>query len=491
MEHERRAAARVFLDRINAGQAADQQTTMSSDEAILLLSMVAWDVQMAASRFEVQRARRRLQRRFDHMRTLGEDTTGRGLSEEEMQDERTALLLSITGRNDWYSVQSFLAEHGWNLPEAVAAWFRDGLPPKKHRHDKTGYGRLTDRMREPYPMPSDAETTPDDSRDLSIWGNVREHYVDDEEDENDEDSDDDEDPHNQIDQENRGKRPHGFVVNANRNPVQRGHDDPSRFAIRYFSKGHDWMNIFKRKVFYFPDLKMPAPNPADYPTDGTLDPRRKIPFDSYNQKHVDELNEWLRENYTRITGFNRRPRSQQWSEEEQERFIELHEAELQRLLQANPGQRRKKLCPFKVNAGLLDSWLKALNDEFHPGDAVKRNGTALLTQRSRMRAIVKRYRVKRDVTFVPVAPIDSSSDEEDDGDEPSDSDSGDDEEDGEQGSAASGASEQSGQDEKGETGDDQGGMGTSSEELPGIGEHDGEEGGTQPGPDEDDPEMYD
>ena len=237
------------------------------------------------------------------------------------------------------------------------------------------------------------------------------------------------------------------------------------------------MNIFKRKVFYFPDLKMPAPNPADYPTDGTLDPRRKIPFDSYNQKHVDELNEWLRENYTRITGFNRRPRSQQWSEEEQERFIELHEAELQRLLQANPGQRRKKLCPFKVNAGLLDSWLKALNDEFHPGDAVKRNGTALLTQRSRMRAIVKRYRVKRDVTFVPVAPIDSSSDEEDDGDEPSDGDSGDDEEDGEQGSAASGASEQSGQDEKGETGDDQGGMGTSSEELPGIGEHDGQEGG--------------
>ena len=399
VEHERRAAARVLLDMINEAQPEGVKVNMSPDEVILLLYMVSWDIDIAASSFELKRARRQLQRRFDHLRKLGEDTTGRALDEQEMRDERTALLVSITGRNDWYSAHWFLARHGWNFPEAIAAWFRDGMPPKKHAHDKNGVGRQKDIMKQPLPMPPDGETTPDASRDLSVWGDVRDRYADDEDAENDEasDSEDDNDPHSQIKQGNRKGRPHGFVINQNRNPVQAGHVDPNRLKFGYISKGKYWMNRFDRDYFYFPGRGGRAPDPASYHPEGTLDHRHPVPFDPYVQRHVDELNEWLRMNYTRSTGFNIRPRSQDWSIAELDRLVALHEEQLQQLMRNKPHKSRDDLLPMVVNGSLKEAWTDTLNDEFHSGrDDIKRKPHAIITQRGRTHKLWEHYGVTAD-----------------------------------------------------------------------------------------------
>ena len=407
VERERRDAARLFLIMVNDGRSDEDKITMSPDEAILLLHLFSWDVQRATRGFDIEQARMLLHQHFDHMRTIGFDRSGRGLAEQAMRDERTAELVSITHRNDWYSAQRYLQQHGWNLPRAVSAWLKDGMPPVKHRHDKKGVGRRVNYLEDPLEMPFEQATQPDPSQDNTIWATERKQYVqqskDDNQEQGGEDSGEGSDDEADTPLKQDRKRAHGFVINGNREPVQLGHEDPKRLMTEYLSKGNYYKNMFKRKYFWFPQSSQAPPDPANYPPEGVLDKARPVPFNWHNQVHIEHLNQWIRENYSRITGFNTRPRMQEWSTSELARLVALHEEHLQQLMRANSGKTREELLPMNVNGALRQRWTNTLNREFHSGEGhVQRKPGAVNTQRTRTRALWEHYGVKGEAEKVLV-----------------------------------------------------------------------------------------
>ena len=108
--------------------------TLRRSDAILQLFMGDFDLDTVLQQWEVHNsydfARRSIDERFGRLRT--EDPT------MAAKDEALAVLLTITGRADWWALSQFLFNHGWNIYRAVAAWYSYGIPPVANPRDLDG-----------------------------------------------------------------------------------------------------------------------------------------------------------------------------------------------------------------------------------------------------------------------------------------------------------------------------------------------------------------
>ncbi|ETN46567.1 uncharacterized protein HMPREF1541_00752 [Cyphellophora europaea CBS 101466] len=123
LESERRDTARLFRDRlaqrylINAGD-------LVAMEEILLLHLAGWDIGTAIAKFQTLRhSLCTLHAHFDHLRSkLTEEVYSQDRASQEQKDERLTLLLTITGRSDWFSIREYLKLREWDLPLALGNW---------------------------------------------------------------------------------------------------------------------------------------------------------------------------------------------------------------------------------------------------------------------------------------------------------------------------------------------------------------------------------
>lgn len=160
IEQERRDTAVVFRDQVRA--MPSDAARLSISEAILLLHLADWDLGKAVKDWRgLDDARDRLHVAFDRMRSpegpdlpcLAEDR-----ARMERQDERLAVLLDVTIRPDWRSVQEHLLANQFDLVAAVVRWFKTGIAKVKKAKDQ----KLTrkDTRMNAMKMPSDDDVKP-------------------------------------------------------------------------------------------------------------------------------------------------------------------------------------------------------------------------------------------------------------------------------------------------------------------------------------------
>lgn len=401
-EQERRDAALAL--RLHLEERTGERGVMSPAEAVLLLHQHNWDLTQAAISFStMQHARTGLARTYDQMRIPVQREIAPVAQQITImqQSERLAELINLTGRNDWYSLRVALQERNWNLVATVADWYTIGIPPVEAPAAVAPYGgvRMDINLR-PLPMPT-RQSTRSTAREAG-WAVEPEEFGVPSGEQDSSSSSDSEAGSSLIKQ--KRKRPHGFMINSTRTTAKKGMRNDQKFLIEYVSRGRYWFNRFERQeTFRWPDVNFSEQPHGHHPNPDTS---KLVDFDWNNQQHLHWLNNWRRQNIQRATGLQTREQAQRWLQEELDFLYALSEELLQELLRNNPNKTEDQLLPLKVTMDKKTEWCRRMNEKFagtmQAGSSEPRRPrepSALMTQRSRTRAIVERFKVKPDEAY--------------------------------------------------------------------------------------------
>ena len=418
-EQERRDAALALQEWVR--NRSQQTRTISRSEASLWLAENQWDFDTATASFQkltVDKVLRQLSRRFDHMRKkipASDDKKQADMDDEDKKkqasrDERLAEFINITGRPDWYSLLVFLEARDFDLVRAVYDWFVDGVPPytgQPRRNNVTidGMRMGTDGKRMEKPTPeacvprkdpggddSDSSSSSSSSSSDGNWGSERDTFLP-----SDSDDDDDKSQPSSAPSSPSRDRADGFMIDDYPDTAKGSATNPRRFIMEYISKGKYNFNMFKKESdFYWPERgdKEPGPN------------SKRTRFDWKNQKHVNLLNNWWRQNRQRVLNAVRREKSQKWSDEELALLYDLMKELLEEEKKAHPNKTEAELLPLTVTNNKKKEWAKRMNNKFVgkilPGSKEPRKPrepSALMTQRGRTRAIIDDFKVPEDKRY--------------------------------------------------------------------------------------------
>ncbi|KAK5051325.1 hypothetical protein LTR84_002977 [Exophiala bonariae] len=403
-EQERRDAALAL--RLHMEELIGEEGLISPAEAILMLNRRRWDLTQTAKEFRklIKASRRettllRLARTYDQMRTpLQQEVAPPQQGTISMQQsERLAELLNITGRNDWHSLRVCLQSHNWNLVAAVSQWFTQGIPPVQAPSSvEHGGVRLNTNLHQ-LPMP-----TWDDTRSASSlegWAIEPEEFAK----PGEADSDSSSEEGTGLIKQDRKRLP-GFLINASRATAKKGMRNNSLFLIEYISRGRYWYNRFEQQAnLKWPGVGFPT---APHGQNPKPDQSKLVEFDWTNQRHVDWLNNWRRQNCDRVTGLKKRAEAQKWSEEELQFLYDLSAELLDKKKKESPHLPEDHFLPLRFDKDIKEDWRVRFNNRFRgtvqPGCSqprLDREQSAIMTQRARTRAIVDRFRVKADVDY--------------------------------------------------------------------------------------------
>jgi hypothetical protein len=163
-EHERRDAALSFC--VAVSELSEDAPRLSPSQAVFFLYLCGWDIGAAVSRWLATPTHdnHRDLGQFDRLReTLPREVRVADVKTILGQDERLAVFINITGRQDWYSLRERLVEADWNLVEAVMSWFLHGVHPERppRRVGETGIRTDSDLQQMEWPNDSDCEALPD------------------------------------------------------------------------------------------------------------------------------------------------------------------------------------------------------------------------------------------------------------------------------------------------------------------------------------------
>lgn len=397
-EQERRWAAVVFRDQIQG--LPNNSATLSVSQSVLLLQLADWDVGQALDDWAgLDDALDRLHVAFDRMRSPEGDKVAqykKDRARSERQDERLAILINLTGRPDWRSLQLFLMQQcQWDLVKAVTIWFRSGIPVAKKAKDKAMTRKDSRQNKIPAPSDKDILADPADKK----WASEPAFYrrVSDF-------SREDLVPIPPLHEDDRETRPYGHLINPQRGTIQAGHyfvED--HFVVEYISKGKYWYNRFQKrsvgkggKPFKWPKFGRGYGVVASSDSDSDPNAEDKILFDFSDATHVSKLNAWRRQQFARATGVMRRKGSQRWEP--------MENALLHSLIKGYYDKRASgETGPVKMSLGRLNDITKFLNEAFvgtRPGAATairgERTPTSVGTQMRRFFPIIRDFGVKAD-----------------------------------------------------------------------------------------------
>ncbi|KEF53289.1 uncharacterized protein A1O9_10737, partial [Exophiala aquamarina CBS 119918] len=401
-EQERRDAALAL--RLHLEERTGERGVMSPAEAVLLLHQHNWDLTQASTSFTtLQHARTGLARTYDQMRIPVQREIAPVAQQISamQQNERLAELVNLTGRNDWYSLRVALQKRNWNLVATVSRWYTHGILPVEAPAAVAPYGgvRMDVNLR-PLPLPS-RESTMSTAREQG-WAAEPEAFEVLSGEQGSSSSSDSEVGPSLLKQ--KRKRPHGFMVNSTRTTAKKGMRNDQKFLIEYISRGRYWFNRFERQeTFRWPDVNFSEQAHGHYPNPDTS---KLVDFDWNNQQHLHWLNNWRRQNIQRATGLQTREQAQRWLPEELDFLYALSEELLQEQLRSNPNKTEDQLLPLKVVMDKKVEWTRRMNDKFagtmQAGSSEPRRNrepSALMTQRSRTRSIVERFKVRPDEAY--------------------------------------------------------------------------------------------
>ncbi|KAJ9616407.1 hypothetical protein H2200_000125 [Cladophialophora chaetospira] len=246
--------------------------------------------------------------------------------------------------------------------------------------------------------------------------------------------------------------------------VQPGPADSSKFLLEYISKGQYKFNLFKLEKYFFSDRADHVQDDArdeedaDDPDNDTLvddesssstdfdfdsdpspskinqgkrkrttkstgrtalTPRKRaktekqvkpcVEFDFNTPSHLADLNNWRRQNGSRIEGRVRRLPAQHWSQEELDLLYKLSQEWYENLKRMNPRTPRRQLLEKgEVLTSTKKDWARQMNERFtgtFPRDTTgripknarhDRKETALMTMRGRYAKLAVHFRIKMD-----------------------------------------------------------------------------------------------
>ena len=391
-EQERSQAVNYLRTSINAGQGVEEPIHLSRSEATVLLEVADWDIMTAIDILNEQEgALGSVFRPFSRLRRTTEVVLE--------QDERLALLTSLTGRGDWWSLQQHLRRQNWDYVAAVAAWQKSGIPVLIHPKMGKGRDQETYALGMRQLVDGDVATLPED--------NGQEEPIDDGSSESsdhwlmrasgDEDSHSSNDDSDSGDSDKNHKLRRGHLVDRDTDTARLGCPDPTKFIIEYFANEHYWSTVFRNKNFRW----------SNFDAEGVDDVERPI-FNFNDQAHLDVLNAWRRQSFSRITGIRQRPASREWLPVEEDFIYELHRELYEELQREFPDVDPAELLPFIVTSKHKVEWTDRFNKQFagtiqnssdEPRPARKRG--AIDIHRARMESIIRDFKVKRNVPRPP------------------------------------------------------------------------------------------
>ena len=433
---------------------------LSISEATLLLLLDDWDIGKAVEAFKNhESARRRLREQFDAMRS---DTQN-----SNEQSARISILFWVTDRPDWYSMKIYLQKHKWDVIRAVVEWYKNGIRPFVSKDLTTamkkmpGFGLRVDCNCRRLIKPSLDDTVPSSDADEENWAHETDDY-----------SNEFDTPEvvpivpsaawKQRLQATRAvpgytkdknvERPPGFAVQVDRRPVSLGVCHPADFLIEWFAKGRYWFGRWKHQAFLWAEVEVNAMAEDDsYPEDdgssdeileeeadlgvdehddhglfltesAPIEGRVSIQaasrdlqsgdragiFDRDNQAHVDLLNMWRREVYSRVFMQNVRLSAQPWSQVELDFLYQLMQNLYDEWKTLFPRRTRQEiLSAITITQAEKNEWARKLNRQFTgsvmEGQTVARRdrtGVQIVAQRSRDARIGILFRLKMNPVYM-------------------------------------------------------------------------------------------
>lgn len=368
------------------------QVVVSPTQAVLLMHLAGWDYGRAVADFSsYDDALNRLHLEFDRMRsgegrTISRDVAVNGA--QERQSERLAILLSITHRPDWGSVQNFLVGCEFNLIAAIFKWFFYGIAVSTKKPDQKKV-RL-DAYRNPLPLPSPLEVVPlpfdrNWAQEPDFYRRVLGSSVN-----------DDSIAPPPLRMEDRC-RAFGYLLFPDRSAIQPGaYHVEDYFVVEIIAKNRYVHSRFSKPEvkkgkgggkFLWPKLAA-GPNNSNAPDNNTNDTDNRVVFDFTNKEHVDLLNAWRRQIFARNTGVLVRPGSQEWQPIELALLYQLVEEFFEQYI-ATHGAPDDPDWHLPCPRSKLEEFTDALNATFvgtQPGTAIRGERTAEATQ-TQMRRI--------------------------------------------------------------------------------------------------------
>ncbi|ETN46022.1 uncharacterized protein HMPREF1541_00205 [Cyphellophora europaea CBS 101466] len=387
-EDERRAAAVKFRDLILSLPGA-MRATLSISEAVLLLHLAGWDMHVAREEWRGHDdALNRLHVNFDRMRSPeGTKVIRKASGEQERQDERLALLIALTGRADWRSLQLFLQSEDvqFNVVHAIVIWFRTGIGAARAKRDQK---TRRDSLQQELPMPSAKSTfapVPDNS-----WRQEAEFFR----------RVNDFDPANDnlvplppLREDNRGKRPFGFLIEPDRTPLQAGrYFAEEYFTVDYITGGKYKAVSFSRKEYKWPRLDDSSTDSED---------KDKPRYDFSKEDDIKKINAFRRQPFSRATGVLIRKGSQVWFPIENALLHQSLKNAFEKHQQAHGNSANAP--KFGVSDQLIQQLADGLNDAFvgtRPGATAairgERTAEAVATQSRRFFPNVEEFGIPMD-----------------------------------------------------------------------------------------------
>ena len=380
-EQERRAAADIIPLLVNNGRSPENRLVLSRAEAALILEVADGDLELVVKYMQDHDwAIQVLHHQYDKLRV----PTGTDEEKQEMRDAMLAHLIHMTDRGDWWSVHEHLVAHKWNLVTAVAVWQKSGIPPVQHPKDKAintlshGFGRRKIRSSNGMvlrPMPTLAEVTEYISRTDVVWKDEPSQFTT----VSDPGTTQQRTAWERQAKEARNKRPVSFIIHHDRYSAQKGCPDDTKFTIEYIAAEKYRCQTFEHRAYFWPEFS----------DSGDAARNTKPLYDPGKQGDVDTLNNWRRENYSRITGITPvRGGGSEWSDEELGHLYDLFKEVFDELKAANGGKAPAK---FKVKDSKKAEWATQHEAKF-PG--TKRTASAMISMATRITRFCQDFGLK-------------------------------------------------------------------------------------------------
>ena len=336
-EQERRLAALLLRNTLMTHHG--RKARLSITEAILLCHLADWDLGVAVEDFENKdKALDRLHIHFDRMRSSEGTKPSRDIDingAQERQSERLAILMSITTRTDWGSLQNFLAKEQFDLISALERWYKYGITVATTKADKKKTSK--DVFSNEIPLPFPADCVADPQLNDGAWADEFGFYQQ----VADYDGDQNLIPLPPLREDDR-HRVFGTLLFPDRTTLQRGNFhvedyfvveaiNKNKYVHARFSK-----NEFKKKsggaLFKWPKLGAgygeditPSDDEDDTDEEEKTKKKRKtyVTFSFNDPQHLALLNNWRRQIFSRTTGVLMRAGSQQWQPVELAKLYQL------------------------------------------------------------------------------------------------------------------------------------------------------------------------
>ncbi|KPI43811.1 uncharacterized protein AB675_6328 [Cyphellophora attinorum] len=400
IEQERRDTARYLRETlVNRNQLRLKKLSIS--QAVLLMHLADWDIGQALGDWKnLDEALDRLHLHFDRMRS-GEGTSPSSEvtinGKQERQSERLAILLAITTRPDWGSLQAFLADHRFDLVASIVDWYKAGIPvAPKPKKKAEGNKVCKDVFSNEIPLPNQQDVVAPNVDNLwaperAFYRRVSEYT-----------GGDDSIPPTPMREDDRD-RAFGFLLHPDRHAPQPGnYHAESYFVTEAISKNRYFHKRFAQPAFKWPKIGAGYGN-DNKPEEDVGDETKKVVFDFSNKDHVEKLSNWRRQDFSRTTGILTRTGAQHWQPVELAKLYKMVEAYYEEYISSHASPSDKPNWILPVSAGMLLQWTDALNEAFvgtRPGggSAIRweRTSEGVGTQVRRTRPITEDFNIPED-----------------------------------------------------------------------------------------------